>query len=222
MRRKKWSMYLNGLQGHPSVCKHGHIEDFEKVMKQVFPEPGKILVIGCAEGLEVQKLKEMGYEATGITLGKVNVEFAKLNYPDVSVVVCDMHDLEFPLHTFDYVVSIHSFEHAYAPFIHCLEVNTVLKEKGKWLVILPKYNVTREDGCLSHHHPNVLPEHLHVEMFKATGFNVYHHAVFDANDLDEYYSNGYFLEKSNKNIHDDVRTTLEKRKQNYNWDTEGE
>jgi len=219
MRRKKFSFYLNGLQGHPSVCKHGHIDDFERIIKNVFPNIGKILVIGCAEGLEVQKLKEMGYEPTGITLGKVNVDYARLHYPDADVMVCDLHDLEFSPQSFDYVVSIHSFEHAYAPFIHCLEVNTVLKEQGQWLIILPAYNEDREDGRISHHHPNVLPSNLHFDIFNKTGFNGLY---TESGNIDEYYSNGYILTKDNSDLHDDVKTILEKRKLNINWDLEGE
>jgi len=213
MQFDNWNFWINALQGHPTHCKHGHINVFVKLIKEIFSDTGKILVVGCGEGLEVKVLKDIGFDPVGITLGESNLRYAKETFSDYDIRIMEMHCLNFPPDFFDYVISIHNFEHSFAPMIHCLEVNNALKQNGLWFIAMPeyKYDILLEQG-LSHHHPNLIPDEVYEQIFLTCGFQIID--KFLSRKDDYYRENSWLLKKTNKYIHSDVKSALEQRR-NY-------
>lgn len=219
MRETKWQMYLDTLQGHPSVCSSSHtvekmkfIVDF--IPPKVFP---KMLDIGAGEGLETKVLADLGYDVVGIIRGKVNIEFAKTHFPEITFVECDMHDLPFPSNSFDSAYLNQVFEHAYAPFIMLLELYCVLREGGRVWVAMPHFKEKNDPSAnpdinlITHHHPNIICENLLSQMFEKTGFKVLYRGSVYGNS---YFDNVYLLEKQPLSVlHSDVQTAIRKRKE---------
>jgi len=217
MRTEKWQMYIDTLQGHPSVCKSNHTIESMRFITELIPPKDfpRMLDVGCGEGLETKVLKDLGYNVIGITRGLVNVEYAQEHYPEVKVLEMDMHDLLFPISSFDALFLNHTFEHLYASFIAMLEMNSVLRMGGRVWIAMPEFKevddpMIGEVNRISHHHPNMLCWNLLQQLFEATGFTVLYKREIEGNP---YFDNPYLLEKDNRNIHSDVKTALEKRKE---------
>lgn len=178
MRQDKFNMYVDALQGHPSIAYTEITANHIRKDISVFPEhkDKKILVIGCADGSEVNALNELGFKATGITLGDNNVQEGKRRFgEDLDIHNMDMHDLDFPNETFDYAYSSHSFEHTFAPWFHVMEVYSVLKKGGIWFLKYPIFKPEiGEPHIINHHHPNLAPFYVHSDIFKSCGFEVSH------------------------------------------------
>lgn len=95
-----------------------------------------ILNVGAGSGVETNMLIEAGYEPVGITYGKDNLEIAKERY-NIILVEMDMHSLELPANLFDGIFSVQTFEHAFSPWLHILEMRRVLKDGGRILIDVP-------------------------------------------------------------------------------------
>ncbi len=208
---KKWNMYMDVLQGHPTVA---HTDKYAKLLKNSV-EPhlpkGKCLAMGCADGMEVKALNDLGYDTIGITLGAVNVIWAKENLPDIDIRIMDFHDLKFPSDTFDCVYSDNSYEHSFAPFIQCLEVWSVLKVGGKWLIKMPDVEEDIYAGNqLDHHHPNMYPVKYHKKIFELCGFGVNNFASTREKERNEWLLT---KELNSPLLHSSMESALYKRKE---------
>jgi len=207
-------MYVQVLQGHPTVAHTNKEADTMTWMHDWLPlgtgsKRKTVLAIGCADGAEVKALNDLGYSATGITIGQNNVEYGKKTYGNIDIREMDMHDLTFRPGLFDYAYSSHSFEHAFAPWIHVMEVWTILKEGGMWYSQNPTYiEGTTEVTMQSFHHPNVLPSAVHRHIFEACGFKVIKHELQGGSE------DNWLLQKSaNNDMHDAIKTAYNTRMQ---------
>lgn len=217
MRTEKWDMYMDTLQGHPSVCQTGHTpESIKSTIEYIPPDKfPRLLDIGVGEGYETKLLRDLGYDVIGIIMGQINLEFAYEHYPDITFVEDDMHDLPFPSESFDAVYMNHTFEHSYAPFIFLLELYCVLKLHGRVLIIIPSFKEITDptignEGRLSHHHPNVLCYNLFKQMFESAGFKIIRSTKIDNIP---YFDNPYLLEKQDLSyLHSDVQTVIRRRR----------
>ncbi len=211
---KKWNMYMDTLQGHPTVA---HTDKYAKLLKnsvEPYLPKGKCLAIGCADGMEVQALNDLGYSTIGITLGAINVKWAKENLPDIDIRVMDFHDLRFPNDTFDCAYSDNSYEHTFAPMIHCLEVWSILKLGGKWLIKMPDVEDDVYAGNqLDHHHPNLYPIKYHRKLFEVCGFSVNNYSSTKERGRNEYVLT---KEQTGPVFHSATQTALNKRRQLFN------
>lgn len=221
MRENKWKMYLDTLQGHPSVCSSSHnVESMEFIKEYIPPKQfPKLLNIGAGEGLETYVLSQLGYDVTGIIHGDINLEYAIKNYlknPYIKFIKCDMHDLPFSSNIYDAVYMNQTFEHAYAPYIFLIELYSILKEKGRIWTAMPEFkelnDPTRgESNTLNHHHPNIICYNLLKQMFESTGFKIIYLKQIKDNP---YFDNPYLLEKQPlSTLHSDVKTAILKRKE---------
>lgn len=215
MRKGKWDLYLDTLQGHPSVCQSNHtIEGFSFIKELIPPDKFKrMLNIGAGEGLETKILHDLGYDAIGLIRGEVNLKYAYKHFPHITFVESDMHDLPFPSESFDSIFMNHTFEHAYAPFIFLLESYCILKVCGRMWITMPDFKeitdpTIGDEGKIGHHHPNILCPNLFKQFFKASGFK-----ILSGNDNNNNKINSYLLEKRNLSyLHSDVRTMIANRK----------
>ncbi len=126
----------------------------------------------------------------------------------------DFHDLEFPNNTFDCAYSDNSYEHTFAPMIHCLEVWSVLKLGGKWLIKMPDVEEDVYSGIqLNHHHPNLYPIKFHKKLFEVCGFSIDTYTTTEDKLMNEYLLTKI---KSGPEFHSSVHTALNKRKECFN------
>lgn len=145
-------------------------------------EGKNILVLGCGDGKEVELFRQLGFkDPIGITMGDINVKAAKSDYPLVKVIEADMHDLVsvFGHEVFDFAYCNQTFEHAYAPMVHCLEMFMVLKPYGEWYLQFPSNMYEGRSkltdpmtALISHHHPNLMRVKDLEDLFRATGFEI--------------------------------------------------
>ncbi len=59
-------MYIDTLQGHASVANTIKTADGLRRHVEPYLPKGKCLAIGCADGMEVQALNDLGYDTIGI------------------------------------------------------------------------------------------------------------------------------------------------------------
>ena len=170
-----------------------------------------MLDIGCAEGRETNVLHDLGYDVIGVTQGSLNVEYAKENYPDITVMEMDMHDLRFPDNAFDTIYTSHTYEHAIAPYVMLLEMYAVVKPKGHIWINVPLYaeegntNYIKDISVISYHHPNMLPSYIYRQYFNL---------FFNVLELPPHIKgNSYLLEpKPFETLHSDIRTLINNRR----------
>lgn len=169
----KLEWYSRMFQYHPSPCKTE--EDVAQVIAdktaELMPPTDfpRLLDLGCGDGLTTKKLLQKGYKAVGVTLGETNIKRAK-DVHGINIYLCDMHNVPFPPDSFDAVLSNHSFEHSYAPYILVCEVRVLLRLKGRWLINLPHWQ--SKHAPITYHHPSVLLPEQFRQLFKDLAFNI--------------------------------------------------
>jgi len=173
---RKWKMLLKwqddtkvtGGTSHEVEAHKNHLTDTCKILERFPPSQyPKILDLGCGGG-ETEALRRLGYQATGFTLGPLNVIWAKEKY-GLDLIYGDMHDLPFPSGVFDAVLSKESFEHCFAPILVTIEVWRVLRPHGRWMLTQPDSN--NEVG-FDWSHSTVLNARQRKALFENFGFRV--------------------------------------------------
>lgn len=100
--------------------------------------PGNILDIGYYDGLMLKGLAAKGYLGVGVD----HIHRKRINYLPHSngsfMVTAYAERLPFGLHQFQNVVLSHSLEHVLDPEKTLAEVNRVLAEEGRIIVVVPK------------------------------------------------------------------------------------
>lgn len=198
----KWNMYLQILQGHPTIaCTSGLSEAHKKLVKKYIPskEYSKLLAIGVADGKEVVDLMELGYRVRGLTLGPNNVAYCKERF-NINIYEEDVHDMSYGSGTFDAVFMNQCLEHFLSPFVGVLEINCVLRERGRIFTCMPTFK-----DKLSYHHPSLFTLEKYRALFEATGFKI----IYDESDESGV---SMVVEKDSNNIHTTIETIIKIRK----------
>ena len=220
--KKLWNFYVDSLQGHPTRCNtpkaFTEIQLLEDIQDYFQWRDATVLVIGCADGREVHLFKKLGYKkVVGITMGDINVRAASVDYPDANVIAMDMHNLsKLGNEVFDYIYLNQTFEHAFAPFIFCLELWAATKVGGSVYIKYPSHKAEGLSqltdpmtALTSHHHPNMLRLSDAVQLLKVTGFKITA-AVPGGNNIVVVQKLG-LNSLLNAGVHPDVIRTLNKR-----------
>jgi SAM-dependent methyltransferase len=93
------------------------------------PPPADVLVLGAGTGRHVQSANVLGYNAKGVTLGRMNVAFAKWKF-DLDLEYADCCATPFEDSAFDIVIGTQLFEHIHSPYLFLFECNRVLRPGG--------------------------------------------------------------------------------------------
>jgi len=91
-----------------------HREDYAawlKAFSNHVPAGGRIVELGCADGIPVALDLASRYRYVGVDLSQVQVEAAKRNVPSAQFVVADMTAVAFPKASLDGVVALYSVIH---------------------------------------------------------------------------------------------------------------
>ncbi len=123
--------------------KFWHNFRFREVKKIIDPvENGKILDIGCADGVFTNIIlkKSHAKEIIGIDILEASIKWAKKHWhknKKLKFQVGDAHQLNFPSNTFDAVFMLEALEHVENPQKVFEEIKRVLKKNGYAVLLVP-------------------------------------------------------------------------------------
>lgn len=101
-----------------------------------FKKSDQILDCACGDGVGLEELRSLGYDAIGVDLSETKLDRARKK--GLNVFHADMHDLSiFSEHQFDIIMCSHTLEHAYDPDKVIEKFRSILKNDGFLFVVLP-------------------------------------------------------------------------------------
>lgn len=126
----------------------------------------KILEVGCGDGCVMEYFKDKGYDVTGVTLSRKDIEECRKKGLDARYL--DMHFLDMK-ERFDLIFCSHTFEHAIAPFIVLTEFNERLNENGRLVIIMPNQDPQWVNEL--YHYSNLNDKQM-MAMIDKSGFEI--------------------------------------------------
>ncbi|MFA6635542.1 MAG: class I SAM-dependent methyltransferase [Candidatus Omnitrophota bacterium] len=112
------------------------------IFRELLPVEGKILEGGCGLGPWVIKLRELGYDVTGVDYDTASIGKIKEYDPIIPAYVADVNSMPFENNTFDAYMSLGVLEHfVEGPQEAIEEARRVMKSDGLFLITLPYLNL---------------------------------------------------------------------------------
>ena len=99
----------------------------------------RVLDIGCAVGSLLEKLKQRGWETTGVEISSQQAEYGR-EKKNLDIRSLPLEENQFPGGSFDVVLASHLIEHLNDPHALMLEVKRLLVPGGRFFVTTP--NIT--------------------------------------------------------------------------------
>ncbi len=117
-------------------------ENFQNHLKvyqfvQQFAVGKDALDVGCGSGYGTALLATVTRSIVGIDISPTALKWARKRYKDVHYLQMDVHKLEFPDASFDFIVSSENFEHLADQKAHAAELARVLRPDGLCIVFSP-------------------------------------------------------------------------------------
>ncbi|MDP2753468.1 MAG: class I SAM-dependent methyltransferase [Nitrospirota bacterium] len=100
---------------------------------------GKLLDVGCAEGLFLELAKKDGWDVTGTEISSFAVAYGKEEF-GLDILQGELMDIGFPDKTFDAVTMWHVLEHTINPIVVLKEIRRILRDDGEFLLAVPNLN----------------------------------------------------------------------------------
>jgi len=163
-----------------------------------FKKNGKILDIGCGNGIFLSMMKQNGWDTYGLEVSEACV--IEANKAGINVLMGKLEESNFHNKQFDVIVANQVLEHVYDPVNFLIECRRILKDDG--ILILGVPNFESYDAKLFKEHWTALqvPTHLYHfthdtinNLLKKTGFN----SNFKYQSILMQYNKQYI----NKNLH---------------------
>src|SRR5437016_5515570 len=148
-----------------------HTQITEKMLKQVIelaklPAGGKVLDVGCGQGVALEHFVKEGFSPIGITVNQVDLEACRQRGFDVRDM--DQSFLDFADETFDLIWCRHCIEHSIFPFFTLSQLTRVLKPEG-WLYIeVPAPDTTAKHQTNKNHY-SVLGKSAWMNLIERVG-----------------------------------------------------
>ncbi|OQX70738.1 hypothetical protein B6D52_03590 [Candidatus Parcubacteria bacterium 4484_255] len=116
------------------------IEDSDFMLKEVLSfldasANQKIVDIGCGKGRFCRKLRDKGFNVTGVEPSKELIEIAIKNNKDIKFIQASATNLPFRNNTFDFLICVEVLEHIPDTERAVKEMMRVLKEGGRFIII---------------------------------------------------------------------------------------
>ena len=124
-------------------------------------KPGKLLDVGCGNGVRLARLRSLGWNVVGQDIDPQAVTYAHQTL-GLEVYLGDLKDIGFPEMSFDAITLNHVIEHAYDPVALLKECRRLLKAGGQLVLVTPN------SASFAHKHFGVSwrglepPRHIHV------------------------------------------------------------
>ncbi|QQS38653.1 class I SAM-dependent methyltransferase [Candidatus Woesebacteria bacterium] len=133
------SIQINKMQ------RYWHTRRFQEVTRLAEPVKGKVLDIGCADGVFTKVILDStkAKEIIGIDVLESSITWAKNHWKKnkkMKFEVGDAHKLKFKSGTFDAVFAMEMLEHVFEPMKVLKEVKRVLKKNGYAVFLVPSEN----------------------------------------------------------------------------------
>ena len=130
------------------------------------PAGGRVLDVGCGQGLALELFREAGLQPTGIGVGP---DVAACRARGLEVVEMDFSDLAFDDGEFDLVWCRHALEHSAIPFFMLSELRRILKPGGVLYVEVPAPDTACEHETNPNHY-SVLGRRMWLSLLQRAGF----------------------------------------------------
>ncbi len=175
--------FLSGIKRdtYPEIPAEPHLSITKKmfdffIRKYPLPQRGKILDIGCGQGLALKMFREKGFSPVGITLNETDASVCREKGYDV--LEMDQSFLEFNDETFDFIWCRHCVEHSVFPYFTLKGFFSVLKTKGYLYLEVPTPD-TKCNHQANQNHYSVLGKSMWISLFQRSGFS-----TLDVIDID--------------------------------------
>ena len=124
-----------------------------------------VLDSGCGTGYGTANLAEVAKSIVGVDISKDALRWAKKRYPTINYREMDVHHLDFPDNSFDFVISTENFEHLSNQSRHTAELARVVRPTGLVIVGSPNPEMTIGEHNRFHAKENSYEELM--ELFSA-------------------------------------------------------
>jgi len=101
-----------------------------------FDRPGRVLDVGCGSGWFLCKMRDLGWEVTGVEPSLAAARLGKTEQ-NLDIFAGALPDAAFREESFDYIRFNHSFEHVSQPNEILVEVHRILAKEGKLMIGVP-------------------------------------------------------------------------------------
>ena len=173
-----------------------------KFYKSFSKDRPDLLDIGCSTGWITNISRETGFEVTGLEANENVANYGRKKY-GIKIIEGFVEDLDTDK-SFDAVTMFHVLEHIIDPQMLLDKVHTLLKEKGRLLVVVPngeslgvKLFKETYNWNVPHHISFFTPDSI-SQMFKSSGFRIIELTHLVSSPLLLYSFNRY-MRKRNKN-----------------------
>jgi len=135
----------------------------------------RVLDVGCGQGLALDRFRQLGLAAIGITLGP-DAEVCRAKGFDVRDM--DQNFMEFPDAGFDLLWCRHVLEHSVAPLFTLFEYHRLTRAGGHVYIEVPAPDTSAHHEANPNHY-SVLPMSSWLNLFGRAGFVVVRNVVFN-------------------------------------------
>jgi SAM-dependent methyltransferase len=158
---------------YPEAPSEPHLSITSRVIDEFVADgilrPGmKVLDIGCGQGLALERFREAGLDAVGLTLGG---DFDICRDKGFEVRQMDQNFMEFSASSFDFLWCRHVLEHSVAPLFTLTEYRRVTKPGGRIYVEVPAPDTAAHHEVNSNHY-SVLPLSAWLSLIGRVGLTV--------------------------------------------------
>jgi len=153
---------------------------------------GRVLDVGCGQGMALERMIAKGLDPVGITLGEDYRICAEKKLP---VLEMDLNLMEFPAESFDGVWCRHALEHSIAPYFVIRRLWQFLKAGGLCYVEVPAPDTACHHEANENHY-SVLTSSMWQSLFARAKFRLLETRTISFNTPsgeDSYYA--FFLRK---------------------------
>src|SRR4030067_2321188 len=146
-----------------------HRKRFEEISKLITPVKGKVLDIGCADGVFTKIIleKTKASQIFGIDTSKTSIIWARRHWRKQKRIVFlteDIHNLPFKTDSFSAVFALEVLEHISKPEIALKEIGRVLKKDGYALFLVPTESILfKLVWFLWHYSGRMVWKHTHIQ-----------------------------------------------------------
>lgn len=110
-----------------------------RTLNSLSVDKGRLLDIGCAEGLFPEVAGKDGWDVTGTEISHFAAQYGKEKL-GLNIIQGELIDMKFHDNTFDAITMWHVLEHTRDPIAVLREIRRILKDNGVFILAIPNLN----------------------------------------------------------------------------------